>query len=144
MKRILVCGGRKYADYAALAAYMDQHYGPHSDGDHYDISLDLMIISGWNEIDKIGADALAARWAKKNDAQYRAFPAAWTDLSHPTRNIRTRRDGTEYDALAGLRRNQQMLDVGEPTRVVAFPGGSGTADMIRRAERAGLVVDRVP
>ena len=33
-----------------------------------------------------------------------------------------------------------MLDDGRPTLVVAFPGGGGTADMVRRARAAGIEV----
>jgi hypothetical protein len=40
-------------------------------------------------------------------------------------------------------RNQRMLDEGKPDLVVAFPGGRGTTDMIRRAERAGVPVRQV-
>ena len=37
-----------------------------------------------------------------------------------------------------------MLDHGKPDIVVAFPGGRGTADMVKRAEDAGVRVIRVP
>jgi UDP-N-acetylmuramoylalanine-D-glutamate ligase len=37
-----------------------------------------------------------------------------------------------------------MLDVGKPDLVVAFPGGRGTADMVRRAKEAGVEVIEVP
>jgi hypothetical protein len=30
-----------------------------------------------------------------------------------------------------------MLDEGKPNLVVAFPGGTGTADMVQRAREAG-------
>jgi hypothetical protein len=33
-----------------------------------------------------------------------------------------------------------MLDEGKPDLVVAFPGGTGTADMVKRAELAGVKV----
>jgi len=33
-----------------------------------------------------------------------------------------------------------MLAEGEPDAVLAFPGGRGTADMVRRAKRAGVPV----
>jgi predicted Rossmann-fold nucleotide-binding protein len=37
-------------------------------------------------------------------------------------------------------RNQRKIDEGKSDGLVAFPGGSGTPDMIRRAEKAGLKV----
>jgi hypothetical protein len=33
-----------------------------------------------------------------------------------------------------------MIDQGRPDLVVAFPGGRGTADMVRRARAAGISV----
>ena len=33
-----------------------------------------------------------------------------------------------------------MLDEGKPDLVIAFPGGRGTADMVRKANRAGVKV----
>lgn len=44
---------------------------------------------------------------------------------------------------AGMIRNANMLRFGQPDRVVAFPGGKGTLDMIMRAERAGLTVTEI-
>jgi hypothetical protein len=36
-----------------------------------------------------------------------------------------------------------MLDENPVDLVIAFPGGAGTADMIRRAEAAGIEVRRI-
>jgi hypothetical protein len=44
---------------------------------------------------------------------------------------------------AGFFRNQRMLDLTRPDLVIACEGGRGTADMVRRAERAGVRVRRV-
>jgi len=44
---------------------------------------------------------------------------------------------------AGPKRNQRMLDHGRPKRVIAFPGGKGTADMVDRARVAGVDVIEV-
>ena len=63
-----------------------------------------------------GADTLAEEWANARGLACHRVP--WTP-------------GT---------RNRQMLDEGRPELVVAFPGGIGTADMVRRARRAGIEV----
>ncbi|MFD3263157.1 hypothetical protein [Phenylobacterium ferrooxidans] len=52
--------------------------------------------------------------------------------------VRYRKDGSAYDAAAGPWRNATMLRDGHPDLVVAFPGDTGTADMVRQARRAGL------
>jgi len=52
----------------------------------------------------------------------------------------------EWDELgkkAGPLRNQRMLDEGKPDLVVAFPGGGGTKDMVRRAVSAGVAIHEV-
>lgn len=133
MKTVLVCGGRKYADKAAVFDVLDRLHarrGPF-----------LTVLHGAAR----GADSLAEQWANRTPGVTPvAFPAAWADLSHPDALIKTRgRYGEQYDARAGLRRNQAMIDMGKPDLVVAFPGARGTADMVRRAKDAGIEVVEV-
>lgn len=85
-----------------------------------------------------GYDTLAEDWAKDHGIPVLPFPANWTDLSHPDAIIRSRRDGSKYDARAGSRRNQRMIDEGRPDAGVQFPGGDGTADMVARLKRAKI------
>lgn len=66
--------------------------------------------------DARGADRLAARWAVQNGVPVKAFPANWR----------------AHGLAAGPMRNEQMLVEGMPQLVIAFPGGRGTADMVRR------------
>jgi hypothetical protein len=73
-----------------------------------------------------GADRLAERYAVEFGVPIQVFPALWD---------------TEGKA-AGFIRNQRMLDEGDPDLVVAFPGGRGTDDMVRRAIRHGVKVIR--
>ena len=49
----------------------------------------------------------------------------------------------EFGKRAGLIRNARMLTEGKPERVLAFPGGRGTADMVSRAREAGVEVCEV-
>lgn len=71
-----------------------------------------------------GADTLAVTYASRFKIPLLAFPANWD----------------AHGRSAGPIRNQQMLDEGKPDLVVAFPGGRGTADMVRRARKAGVAV----
>lgn len=71
-----------------------------------------------------GADSLAVEWATTRGVAHRVFRADWEGLGRR----------------AGSVRNQRMLDDGRPDGVVAFPGGVGTADMVRRALEAGVTV----
>lgn len=128
---VLVCGGRNYTDYRRVFAVLDELHKTHG--------IEAVIHGAAS-----GADEWADGWATRHSRKNRRYPAKWKDLSHPDAVIRGRR-GHEYDATAGWRRNQHMLDVHghEIDLVVAFPGNRGTKDMIRRAKAAGIKVMEV-
>jgi hypothetical protein len=71
-----------------------------------------------------GADACAKLWATKRGAPCVEVSAPW-DF---------------YGKRAGHMRNAWMLEVCYPTYAVAFPGGTGTADMARRCRVAGVTL----
>ena len=123
--RLLVAGGRDYADKERVFRELDAI--------HLSRRVTLLIQGGGT-----GADALAKEWAKSRRVPWRAgeYRAAWEDLSANPALIRTRRDGRLYNALAGGERNQRMLDRGRPDVVLAFPGGKGTFDVLKRAYAA--------
>ena len=70
-----------------------------------------------------GADTLAEVAALALGMRVEVFYANWE----------------KYGKSAGVRRNQEMLDSGIDC-VIAFAGGRGTADMVRRALNAGVTV----
>lgn len=108
--RVLVCGGRDYADKEKVASTLEA-IGP------------SLIIEGG----ATGADYCAAHWAAKAGIPAETFSADWT----------------AHGKAAGPIRNQRMIDEGKPDLVVAFPGGRGTADMVRRARAAGIEVKEI-
>lgn len=114
MTRALVCGGRDFTDIDAVFGTLDFI--------HKTRSLSVVI-----EGDARGVDRMAGRWARLNQIRNDKFPANW-EL---------------YGKSAGYRRNSEMLEDGKPNLVVAFPGGKGTAMMIRLAEEAGVEVVKV-
>lgn len=132
--RILVCGGRHFSDRSAVARAL----APYKPKPITNIAEHKIIHGGAS-----GADQLAGEWAECFGVPFREFPANWTDLSHADAVIRTRHDGTKYDAKAGSRRNQRMIDEGKPDLVIAFPGDRGTADMVAKARKAGIEVIEV-
>ncbi len=71
-----------------------------------------------------GADTGAAHWALSSGIPQSCFTADWD----------------RYGRQAGPLRNTRMLAEGQPDAVIAFPGGAGTADMVRKARAAGLPV----
>jgi predicted Rossmann-fold nucleotide-binding protein len=86
-------------------------------------ALDLLrpevVISGC----QTGADTIALNWASERGVETAKYPYL-VDFGHS----------------GGSKRNQQMLEEGKPDLVLAFPGGRGTADMVRRAKEAGIRV----
>lgn len=75
-----------------------------------------------------GADEFAAEWAQiLPEGHHLKFPADWT----------------KHGKAAGPIRNQQMLDEGHPTLVLAYTNkpldeSRGTRDMVTRAKKAGI------
>ena len=108
-KRVLVCGGRNFADQEAVYASLAE------------AQPDLVIHGGAG-----GADSFAARWCNLNGIPSMVFRPCWE----------------KFKLAAGPIRNGWMLTFGQPDVVLAFPGGRGTADMVRQAEQAGVPVRR--
>ena len=112
--RILVFGGRDFKDYKSLKRALYEALGDHG---IYEYSQ-VVIISGLAR----GADTLAKMFAKEFGCKYLGFLADWE----------------QYGKAAGVIRNQQMLDEGNPDIAVGCPGSTGTADMKRRVLKAGV------
>lgn len=135
--RLLVCGGR---DYGYISAER-QHI-------HNQLLLTFNLNASGGKMILIhgaatGVDTTAAAWAKVRGLEVWAFPADWSNTDRPGAVVRRTRSGHLYDAAAGGARNYQMLREGRPDMVLAFPGGKGTADMVRRARLAGVKVVKV-
>lgn len=113
-KVVLVTGGRTFHDKAKLHDAMNKL------DERYGFTT---LIHGGAS----GADTLAGAWAKEWGITVWVHPADWS----------------KHGRAAGAIRNQDMLERGKPDLVVAFPGGAGTADMVRRAKAAGIAVHEV-
>lgn len=107
--RVLVCGGRNYSDREAIFSALHDLAEEHGW---------LTIIEGGAS----GADSLAREWARLHYHGLVTMPADWR----------------EYGISAGPMRNEQMIISGKPDLVLAFQGGRGTADMIRRAKKHNI------
>ena len=107
--RVLVCGGRDFADQSYLNYRLKLL--------HKATPISVLIQGGAR-----GADSLAKTWAIINCVKVLEFPADWET----------------HGKSAGPIRNAQMLLEGKPDLVVAFKGGVGTRDMVRRAQYAGI------
>jgi hypothetical protein len=85
--------------------------------------LDLFGVSFVAQGGARGADALAGQWAQDRGVSQKRIPAEWI----------------KHGRAAGHIRNAYML-LEKPDLVIAFPGGTGTADMVRQAKKAGVCV----
>ena len=106
--KILVCGGRNYEG----KDYVDEVLGRY----HRERRISLIIQGGAN-----GADLLARIWAMDSGVNHNTYLPNWKI----------------HGIKAGPKRNLQMLREGKPDLVIAFPGGKGTADMVRQTKRWG-------
>lgn len=109
--RVLVTGGRDFDDAGRVFDALDALH-------RHRRPISAVIQGGAS-----GADALARSWANLNRVRVVTYAADWS---------RGRRAGPE--------RNEVMIRESEPDLVVAFPGGSGTADAVRRAVHSGLEI----
>lgn len=109
--RLIVCGGRDFFDRYYASRILNEV--------HRVYGIQAIAHGGAN-----GADTLAKQWAASNRIPCYEYLANW----------RT------YGKRAGPLRNQNMLREFQPDVVLAFPGGRGTADMVRQAKQAHVLV----
>lgn len=119
---VLVCGGRAYDNQDRVFEVLDKL-------DKELGGVDIIIQGGAGKLitmkegfKPIGADLIAMWWAKARGIDNRTFKAKWHS----------------YGKAAGMIRNKEMLNEGKPNLVVAFPGGKGTANMIKQAKKANI------
>lgn len=110
--RVLICGGRDFIDVPKFNMAMMSSLRCQSI---------TMVVTGGAK----GADTLAKKWADSYGIHCAVIDALW-DV---------------YNRSAGILRNTSMLSI-QPDMCIAFPGGTGTADMIRQCEQAGVTVWR--
>lgn len=101
----LFCGGRTFADQIMFDDVMVRLVGM--------FGCPAKVVHG----NAKGLDAMAAEWADRMAIPSIGVPADWAT----------------HGKAAGPIRNEDMLIDHKPKRVIAFPGGKGTADMLQRA-----------
>jgi YspA, cpYpsA-related SLOG family len=114
---VLVTGGRDYSDADKIFEVLDSYHP------------DFLIEGG-----AMGVDALSKSWAEDRGIHYASVPALWN----------------KHGRVAGPMRNGVMVamsktfaSIGIEVLVIAFPGGTGTANCVSQAKLAGLDVIEV-
>ena len=93
-----------------------------------------------------GVDRLAKEWAKSNGISVTTFPANWKDISRQGANVKKRKNEwtgkmEEYDAAAGVFRNEQMASYADALIAIQTNGQTpGTQNMISLAKKYNLKV----
>lgn len=108
--KVLVCGGRDFDNVAYICSKLDKL--------NEETPFTGIITGGAR-----GVDTIANEWAKTKPFDRYVSHADWK----------------KYGKSAGHIRNAHML-TWKPDLVVAFPGGRGTANMVRLAKEAGVEV----
>jgi hypothetical protein len=109
INKILVTGGRKFSDKEAIYNALDLYIiNPGS----------TCIIHGGAD----GADTLAEEYCEEYGIPSMVMFPRWT----------------KFNKAAGTIRNRWMIEFGQPTMALAFPGGTGTANMVSQLRKAGI------
>lgn len=121
--RVVVTGGRRYADRPRFFAELDAILAENDE---------VTVIHGAccdrdDPVELNGADRWAQEWAQTRQQNYAGFPAKWRLHANAAGPIRNR-------LMAALR----------PDLVLAFPGGTGTDNMVQCAKDNSLPYRRVP
>lgn len=117
----IVTGGRDFDDADLVAAILSRAVAQHGAPD--------IVLYGSER----GADWLATEWfCQHTRARVELVPARW--------DLVGRRAGPMRNAAMLERLREHLVGDGRTGMLVAFPGGTGTADMVRRAKQAGVTV----
>jgi hypothetical protein len=109
--KAIVCGGRDYSDSKYLEEVMDLCKGWWN--------LTCIITGGTKEV-----DSLAHIWALKRGLATEVHMVDWDT----------------YDKPAAMIRNREMLTIGLPNVVIAFPGTTDTENMINISRKADVPI----
>lgn len=167
--KFIVCGGRDFADIKnkfgaerleakkqisfvfdrldGLASMYSKHSPDNStisgisiDTNANWLPLDIKVVSGGAR----GVDTVAIDWAVFNYCQYREYLADWKRHKNAAGPIRNQLILDSEVPKAGYDTKYQTItddaELIKNTHVIAFPGGKGTADMVRRSKARGLHV----
>lgn len=132
--RAIICGGRNYAKMPTFTSLLTaeelelERGRVRQETSRLQEALSSLPLTEIAEGGATGADFAASVWARMTGVPVKTFDADWNGYRRQ---------------FAGQRRNQRMLDEFKPDLVIAFPGGNGTADMVKRAGIAGVLVNLV-
>lgn len=123
---LVVTGGRKFTDKDFCWEVLDDV--------HANQNIELLVHG-----DAGGWDRLCRDWARDRGVPEKGVAADWKNITREGAVVRQGQYGP-YDVTAGFVRNQDMAENYGATACLAGPGGTGTADMVERCDKAGVRV----
>lgn len=122
--KVIIAGSRSIKDYKLVKEAIKKS--------GFEISC---VVSGTAQ----GVDKFGEAWAQENNIPIVKFPAKWKEIHVQGAKIKDGAYG-QYNALAGLWRNEEMAKYAEALIAVMNEDTSGTKHMIEQAEKYGLKV----
>lgn len=113
---VLVTGGSKYRRRDVVFSSLTDFHKEHR--------ITFLVTGGC----PTGVDKYAREWADENGVDGKDYPAEWD----------------RFGLSAGPIRNSEMLTKHHYDACIVFPGGSGTADMRKKALRARIPIHHLP
>ena len=125
--KIIIAGGRFFNDYSLVKSKLNRILSNQKN---------VEIVCGMAK----GADLLGKKYSEEFGYGLAKFPSKWDDLTEIPCKIKTRKDGSKYNVLAGINRNRAMAEYADA--LVCFWDGesSGSKNMIDTANELGLKV----
>ncbi|WP_017904670.1 DUF2493 domain-containing protein [Pseudomonas asplenii] len=107
--RVLICAGRYYMNAALCRQVLEACHAQHP--------LTVLVHGGNQHLGSTLED-----WARETGVHIVRYPSNWQ----------------HYGKQAERRRNRFMLQDSGPDRVIAFPGGSDTEELVAQARASGI------
>ncbi len=106
--KVIICGGRTFTNTTIAYPFLDKI--------HAETPITHVIEGGAK-----GGDLIGRNWAHSRKIDYTTVNAEWD----------------KYGRSAGPKRNIKMADM-KPDTIIALPGGTGTAHMIKTGQSRGI------
>lgn len=127
---VIIAGSRTITDYQFIAQRMDTLLKKKAE------THQIVVFCGGAK----GADAVGRKYAEERGYQVVTFRAKWEKIRRKGARIKYRKDGSKYDAAAGMVRNQEMAERAHACVVFIENNSSGSCDMIQRAKNHKLAL----
>lgn len=130
MLKVIIAGSRNFNDYEFLKTKCDKILERYNKDN-------VFVMVGCAK----GVDTMAFNYCLERGYEVEVHRANWGDFyKKPSHEIGTTKYGDQYWKLAGLMRNQEMVDKADALIAFWYEKSNGTKDVIERAKRKNIPV----